>query len=237
MISRVRGILGASDATGYPLGMSVGALSRATAARQGVLLEGASVAWMVVEAALAIGAGIVARSVLLTAFGFDSVIELLSAALLMGRLSREARGADSERLELIEVRATKVSAGLLVALCAYVAATSVAGLLTHVEPEASVVGLGVAIAAIVVMPGLALGKRAANRVLQSSALKADIAETTVCAYMAATVVVGIGLNRLGGWWWAEYVAAAGLLFWLVRETKEVVEAARAGRSPSCCDDD
>lgn len=217
--------------------MAATALTRASAARRGVILEGFSVAWMLVEAVLAIGAGIVARSVLLTAFGFDSVIELLSAAVLMWRLAYEARGDPTERLERIEVRATKVSAALLVALCVYVAATSIAGMLAPVQPEASVLGLGVAIAAIIVMPALAVGKRAANRVLKSAALKADIAETTVCAYMAATVVLGVGLNRLAGWWWAEYVAAAVLLFWLFRETREAVEAARGGRGHAWDDDD
>jgi divalent metal cation (Fe/Co/Zn/Cd) transporter len=195
------------------------------------------VAWMVVEAILAIGAGIAARSVLLTAFGFDSVIEFLSASLLLWRLSSEAREVNTARLELVEVRATKVSAALLVALCLYVATTSAAGLVAYVEPDASLLGLSVAIAAVVVMPTLALGKRATNRVLESAALKADIAETTVCAYMAATVVLGIGVNRLAGWWWAEYVAAVLLLFWLVRETREAVEAARAGRSKAGSDDD
>jgi len=192
---------------------------------------------MVVEATLAIGAGIAARSVLLTAFGFDSVIELASATLLLWRLRREGQGGDTERVELVEVRATKVSAGLLVALCAYVVATSIAGLIAQVKPDASVLGLAVAIAAIIVMPALAIGKRAVNRVLQSPALRADVAETTVCAYMAMTVVLGISLNRLAGWWWAEYVAAAALLFWLLRETREVVEAARAGRGRAEDDDD
>jgi divalent metal cation (Fe/Co/Zn/Cd) transporter len=212
-------------------------MTRASAARRGVLLEAASVAWMVVEAILAIGAGIAARSVLLTAFGFDSVIEFLSASLLLWRLSSEAREVNTARLELVEVRATKVSAALLVALCLYVATTSAAGLVAYVEPDASLLGLSVAIAAVVVMPTLALGKRATNRVLESAALKADITETTVCAYMAATVVLGIGVNRLAGWWWAEYVAAVLLLFWLVRETREAVEAARAGRSKAGSDDD
>ena len=213
------------------------ALTRASAARRGVVLEGISVAWMAAEAVLAIGAGIAARSVLLTAFGFDSVIELLSAGLLWWRLSRESRSADTERLEVIEVRATRVSAGLLVALCIYVAATSAAGLIAHVEAAQSVLGLGVAAAAIIVMPALAIGKRRANQVLQSAALKGDIAETAVCAYMAMTVLLGVGLNRLFGWGWVEYVAAAVLLVWLVRETTEVVAAARSGRTHACCDGD
>ncbi len=212
-------------------------ISRPQAAARGVLLERVSVAWMAVEATLAIGAGVVARSVLLTAFGFDSVIELLSAALLTWRLGREAREVNTEALEVVEARATKVSAALLVALCLYVAVTSVAGLVAHVEPEPSLLGLAVAAAAVVVMPALAVGKRKVNGVLESAALRADIAETAVCAYMAATVVVGIALNRLLGWWWAEYVAAAGLLFWLVRETVETVEAAREGHGRDCSDDE
>lgn len=216
--------------------MAAAELTRASAARRGVLLEAFSLAWMLAEAAVAIGAGIAAHSVLLTTFGFDSVIELLSAAVLMWRLSREARGVDTERLEHIEIRATQLSAGLLVALCVYVVATSVAGLVARVEPEASVLGLGVAVVALVVMPALAVGKRAANRVLRSPALRADIAETTVCAYMAGTVVVGVGLNQLAGWWWAEYAAAAVLLFWLIRETREAVEAAHAGRTGHDDDD-
>jgi len=212
--------------------------SRPQHAARGVLLERASVAWMAIEAALAIGAGVAARSVLLTTFGFDSLLELLSAALLAWRLSREAHGADMESLERIEIRATRLSAGLLVALCIYVVvATSAAGLVARVEPEASLLGLGVAAAAIVVMPTLAHGKRVVNRVLKSAALRADIAETRVCAYMAGTVVSGVALNRVAGWWWAEYVAAAGLLFWLVRETIEAVEAAREGRAHVCCNDD
>jgi len=205
-------------------------MTRTAAARRGLLLEGASAAWMLVEAALALGAGLAARSVLLTAFGFDSVIELVSAVLLIWRLAREAGGGDLGALERIEVRATKVSAVLLVLLCLYVVTTSIAGLVAHVEPEGSILGIAVAAAAVAVMPALAVGKRRVNAVLNSAALKADIAETAVCAWMAGTVLVGVALTTTFGWWWAEYVAAAGLLYWLVGETREAVEAARAGRA-------
>jgi divalent metal cation (Fe/Co/Zn/Cd) transporter len=201
-------------------------LIRVDAARRGLRLEAASFIWMVMEAAIAIGAGVVARSVLLTAFGFDSVIEAVSAGVLTWRLSRERSGADTEGVEQVEVRATKISAALLVMLCLYVVATSIAGLIAHVEPEGSLLGVVVSAAAVVVMPALAIGKRGVNRVLNSAALKADIAETKVCAYMAGTVLLGVAVNRVSGWWWAEYVAAAGLLFWLVGETREALEAAR-----------
>ena len=72
----------------------------------------------------------------------------------------------------------------------------------------------------------ALTKRSINRQLESAALRADIAESVTCAYMAATVLVGLVLNALFGWWWAEYVAAAIFLYWLIGETREAFEAAR-----------
>ena len=213
-----------------------GAATVRSAARMGVRLELVTVVWMVAEATLAIGAGVVARSVLLTAFGADSLIELLSGGLLLWRLDAERTGGDLERVERTEVAATRLSAALLVALCLYVVATTAAGLFAHVEPDRSFLGLAVAAAALVVMPALAQGKRRVNRVLSSAALRADIAETTMCAGMAATVLVGVALHATLGWWWAEYAAAVGLLGWLVVETREVLEAARAGRA-GCCDDD
>jgi divalent metal cation (Fe/Co/Zn/Cd) transporter len=180
---------------------------------------------MAVEAVLAIGAGIVARSVLLTAFGFDSVIELISGGTLLWRLSSEARGAGTERLESVERRATRISAVLLVLLCAYVLFVGFAGLVARVRPEGSALGVAVAAAAVVFMPLLAWRKRRANLVIGSSALRADIAETITCAYLAAATLVGAGLNLIAGWWWAEYVAALVLLVFIAMETKEAIESA------------
>jgi divalent metal cation (Fe/Co/Zn/Cd) transporter len=180
---------------------------------------------MAVEAVLAIGAGIVARSVLLTAFGFDSVIELISGGTLLWRLSSEARNASTERVETIERRATRISAVLLVLLCAYVVLVGFAGLVARLRPEASALGVGVAAAAVLVMPLLAWRKRRANLVIGSPALRADIAETITCAYLAAATLAGAGLNLIAGLWWAEYVAALVLLVFIVMETKESIESA------------
>ncbi len=187
-------------------------------------LELATVAWMAVEAVLAIGAGIVARSVLLTAFGFDSVIELISGAVLLWRLSSEARGASSERTETVERRATRISAVLLAFLCVYLVVVGLAGLVARLRPEGSALGVAVAGAAVVVMPVLAWRKRRANQTLASAALRADIAETITCAYMAAATLAGAGLNLVTGWWWAEYVAALALLIFIALETREAFEA-------------
>lgn len=183
---------------------------------------------MAAEAVLAIGAGITARSVLLTAFGFDSVIELLSGATLLWRLSAEARGAVGRRIEGIERRATVVSAALLVLLCVYLVLVGLAGLVARIHPNGSALGAGVAAAAVVVMPFLAWRKRRANIIIESAALRADVVETITCAYMAAATLAGAGLNLVFGLWWAEYVAALALLFFIAMETKEAVESARGG---------
>jgi divalent metal cation (Fe/Co/Zn/Cd) transporter len=197
---------------------------RASAVRAGVRIEMITVAWMAVEAALAIGAGVLARSVLLTAFGLDSVIELISGAVLLWRLTIEAHEGETERVERIEIKATGLSAVLLILLCLYVAASSVLGLVLGVKPAGSVVGIAVSGAAIVIMPLLVWAKRSVNRRIDSSALTADIAETLTCAYLAGATLAGVLLNTLFHIWWAEYLAAFVLLFWLVRETREALEA-------------
>ncbi len=204
--------------------MELGA--RGAAIRVGLRLEVFTVAWMALEAVLAIGAGVAARSVLLTAFGFDSVIELLSGVTLLWWLSAEARGASGARMEGMERRATQISAVLLVLLCAYLVLTGVGGLLLQLHPEGSEVGVAVSAAAVVVMPVLAWRKRRVNATLDSAALRADITETLTCAYMAAATLAGTALNLIAGWWWAEYVAALALLVFIVLETREALEAAR-----------
>jgi len=207
------------------------AAERRAALATGIRLEVVTVGWMLVEAVLAIGAGIAARSVLLTAFGLDSVVELISGGTLLWRLAVEARDSATQRVERIERRATQISAVLLVLLCLYVVIVGLVGLVTRIEPEASALGLGVSAAAVLVMPILAWRKRLANRTIGSSALRADIAETITCAYMAAATLVGVGLNLLAGLWWAEYVAAFALLVFIVREAREAIEASRGGDAP------
>lgn len=205
--------------------MSVEAQHRG-AVREGLRLEAFTIVWMAVEAAIAIGAGIAARSVLLTAFGLDSAIELISGATLLWRLSAEARTADVERVERVERRAIWASAALLVLLWAYLLVTSIIGVVIRWHPEGSGAGLGISAAAVIVMPLLAWRKRVANLTIGSSALRADIVETITCAYMAGVTLVGVGLNTALGWWWTEYVAALALLIFIGREGWEALDAAR-----------
>jgi divalent metal cation (Fe/Co/Zn/Cd) transporter len=208
----------------------VSVFERRAAVRIGVRLEIITIVWMSFEAVLAIGAGIAARSVLLTAFGFDSVIELLSGVTLFWRLSSEMRGSGPPHMEGIERRATQISAALLVLLCTYVVFVGLGGLVARLQPAGSVLGVAVSAVAVLVMPILAWRKRRANVAIGSAALRADVAETVTCAWMAAATLAGAGLNLVAGWWWAEYVAALALLVFIVMETREAIEAARGGGS-------
>jgi len=201
-------------------------MARSAAVRRGVKLEQITVAWMVGESVIAIGAGIAARSVLLTAFGFDAVVELLSGIVVLRLLATEAVGATTVRVERLERTTTRIAAVLLVMLCVYVVISSAAGLALRIAPDPAPLGLSITAAALIAMPLLARAKRAVNHVINSASLRADIAETVSCAYLAAIALVGLGLSMLLGWWWAQYVAAVALLIWLAPETREALESAR-----------
>ncbi len=199
---------------------------RAAQVRMGVRVEVFTVLWMVVEAVVSIGAGVLAGSALLVAFGLDSVIELISGAILLWRLWGEERGEGMGQVERAEHVAAWVVAISLALLCLYVLVTSIYGLVIHAHPDSSLAGIVIAAAAVVVMPLLGVTKRRLAGRLGSSALRGDAASSFTCGYMAATVLLGVGLNALFQWWWAEYVAALVFLFWLVGETREALEEAR-----------
>ena len=182
---------------------------------------------MVIEMAVSIGAGIAAGSVLLIAFGVDSLIELVSGSILLWRLSVENRAGDLEKVGRAEQRAARVVAITLSLLCAYILISSVYGLVTRSKPENSILGIGVSAAALLIMPYLAFTKRRISSRIHSAALAGDAVNSFTCAAMAATVLVGLALNSLFGLWWAEYIAALVFLAWLVLETREAFEALRA----------
>jgi len=207
------------------------------AARAGVRIEQITVAWMTVEAALSIGAGIVAHSLLLVAFGLDSGIELVTASILLWRLSVQARGASLERVEVAERRSAWVVVVALIGLIVYIIGSVGIGLVTQARPDTSFIGLTVAAVAVIGMPILARRKRQLAAQLDSAALRGDAACSMTCAAMAATLFVGLALNALFGWWWAESVAALAFLVWLIPETREALEGARTGKAACACGDD
>jgi divalent metal cation (Fe/Co/Zn/Cd) transporter len=191
--------------------------------RAGVRIEIITIAWMVIEMAVSIGAGIAARSVLLVAFGLDSLIELVSGGMLLWRLNVESRGGDVERVEQAEKRAERVVAVTLALLSVYVLVSAVYGLIAHTTPENSPLGIAVAAGAVLAMPYLAMVKRRIAGRIHSQALAGDAVNSITCAYMAGTVLLGLALFALFGWWWVDKAAALVFLYWLGRETLEMWE--------------
>jgi divalent metal cation (Fe/Co/Zn/Cd) transporter len=178
--------------------------------RRGFWLEYASMAWMTVEAAVAIISGILASSIVLIGFGLDSVIEFFSAAVVVWQL----RGTVSEERE---TRALRLIAVTFFALAAYLAVESITDLISQHRPGQSAAGIAVTVAALVVMPLLALAKHRTGRQLGNQALVADAAESAFCAFTSAAALLGIGLNAWLGWWWADPAAALVIAGLAVKE--------------------
>lgn len=196
------------------------------AVRQGLRIEVISLGWMVAEGAIGIGVGIATHALALQAFGLDSVIELVSGAVLYWRLQVEVRGAAPSRVAAAEHRASGLVGWALLALAAYVVVMAAMALATHGGARPSAVGLGLAAAAALLMPWLAHRKEALGAQIDSAALAADGACNMVCAYMAWTVLIGLGLTMLLGWWWLNPVAGLAIVYFIVQEGREAVDAAR-----------
>jgi divalent metal cation (Fe/Co/Zn/Cd) transporter len=179
--------------------------------RAGRRLEYFTLGWNTLEALVAIGAGIAAGSIALVGFGADSVIESLAGAILLWRL--RAHEAD-ERREQVALRLVGVS---FLLLATYVAVDAGHSLLVREVPEPSVVGIGLSIASLVVMPLLARAKRRVAAELSSAALRADSRQTDLCASLSAILLGGLALNAICGWWWADPVAAIVMTPIIARE--------------------
>lgn len=175
--------------------------------RRAVLLEWFTVGWNVVEALVAIGAGLLSGSVALIGFGVDSGIEVTSAVGLLWRL-RTSADAPRDEETAAERRALYVVAFSFFALALYVGFEALSGLIGREAPEASRVGIILALVSLGVMPALAWLKQRTGREWGSRALVADSVETWVCSYLSLALLLGLGLNALFGWWWAD--AAGGL---------------------------
>jgi divalent metal cation (Fe/Co/Zn/Cd) transporter len=178
--------------------------------------------WMSVEAVASLGAAWVARSPALLAFGGDSTVELLSAAVVFWRFY-----APSHR-EHAEERAGRITGGLLFVLAAFVAAASILTLLKHVDSRPSPFGIALLVLAAMIMPWLAAQKRQLSITTSSAALRADAAESAVCGYLALIALAGLVVNAVWNLSWADPVAALALLPLILREGWE----ARKGKP--CC---
>ena len=191
--------------------MAEAAYDRARLHRRGVRLEWFTVSWNLIEAAIAIGAGIIAGSTALVAFGVDSLIEVISAVGLLWRLLRTGPDASAEEHGDAERRALYIVSATFFLLAAYVAYESIVALVAREAPDPSTVGLVLSILSLIIMPVLAYIKQKTGRELGSRALQADAVETWVCSYLSFALLIGVGLYEAFGWWWADAVGALLML--------------------------
>lgn len=205
----------------------LGKIDRAAYVRRGRWLEYFTIAYNSLEGLIAIAAGLMAGSIALVGFGFDSLIEVTSGATLLWRLNADVDEEGRERVEAISLR---IVGTCFVVLAIYVSYDSIKSLLRREVPEESVVGIVLAAVSLVVMPLLVRAKRNVARGINSGALMADSKQTELCTYLSAILLAGLLLNALLGCWWADPVAALIMVPIIVKEGIEAL------RGETCCDE-
>ena len=193
-----------------------------SAPRRVLSLQVLTIVWMTVEAVVSLGTAWRSHSPALLGFGGDSLIELLSAAVVLWRF----------RFHLSEARAARTAGVLLFVLAGLVMVTSVLNFLGYREAQRSPVGIGVLLAAAVVMPWFANQKRRLGDITSSAALKADATQSALCAYMAWIVLAGLLVNAIWGISWADPAAALALTPLILREGRIAVHTSKLGCD--CC---
>ena len=186
-------------------------------------IQGITIAWMILEATLSLYTAWRAHSPALAAFGGDSAIELLSALVVLWRF-RDPRAENTERA------AARIAGALLIALAVFVALLSVRALLGYTEPRPSYLGIAVLAAAALIMPWLAKEKRRLSAQTQSAALRADAAESTLCAYLSLIALAGLAAHALFKIEWTDPIAALAILPLILYEARESLR----GRPCDCC---
>ncbi len=181
-----------------------------------------TIAWNSLECVIAVGAGVAAGSIALVGFGLDSLVEVFAGGVVLWKLSG---GADEDR----ERRALRLIALSFFALAAYVVAEVVRDAVGDAEAGDSVVGIALAAVSLAIMPALAVAKRRVGRALGDPVVTADSAETLLCSYLSAVLLLGLVVNATVGWWWADPLAALVIAGLALREGRE------AWRGDTCCD--
>jgi cation diffusion facilitator family transporter len=205
-------------------GLTVGRKQRLH--RRALRLEYFTVSWNVIEALVAITAGVIAGSVALVGFGVDSGIEVISAVAFLWRFRTAGADADAEQEEHAERRALYAVALTFFLLAAYIGFEAISALVTGEEPDSSTVGLVLSVVSLAVMPTLAYWKQRTGREMGSRALQADAIETWVCSYLSLALLAGVGLYAAFGWGWADPVGALLMLPVILWQGWETLEEAR-----------
>ena len=212
---------GTSVPSTAPVATALSAERRRRLGRRAQLLAGASVAYNVVEAAVAVAAGVVAGSVALVGFGLDSVVEVSSGLVVLWQFRHPLP-------ETRERRALRLMALSFFALAAYVTVESVRSLATGHAAEHSPVGIALAAVSLVVMPVLSWAQRRTGRRLGSATVVADSTQTLLCTYLSAVLLAGLVVNATLGWSWADPVAGLVIAAVAAREGRD------AWRGEACC---
>ncbi|WP_446685226.1 cation diffusion facilitator family transporter [Kribbella deserti] len=189
--------------------------------RRAQLLAGASVTYNLVEAVIAISAGTIAGSVALVGFGLDSIVEVASGLIILWQFRHKLP-------QTRERRALRLIALSFFALAAYVGFESVRALFERSTPDSSSIGIGLAIASLIVMPLLSRAQRRTGRALGSNAVVADGTQTMLCTYLSAVLLAGLVLNATLGWFWADPLAG------LIIAAVALREGVQAWRGQGCC---
>jgi divalent metal cation (Fe/Co/Zn/Cd) transporter len=187
--------------------------------RRVIRIQVMTLAWMTVEAVVSLGAAWRSHSPAVLAFGGDSLVELLSAAVVFWRF----------RFDFKEARAARMAGVLLFVLAGLVILTSVLNFLGYREAQSSLMGIGILLAAAVIMPWLANRKRQLAAITSSAALKADAVESALCGYMAWIALVGLVINAIWGKSWVDPLAALVVTPLILREGWEAVRSSKL-----CC---
>ena len=201
--------------------------NRASQVKRGRRLEYFTIIYNSLEGIIAIVAGVVAGSIALVGFGFDSLIEVTSGVALLWRLHSDADESRRERMESVTLRIVGIC---FILLALYVSYDSIKSLVRHEAPNESRPGIILAIVSLIVMPLLVRAKRRVARSISSKALMADSKQTELCTYLSAILLGGLLLNALVGWWWADPVAAIVMVPIIVKEGLEGL------RGETCCDE-
>ena len=199
-------------------------ISHAISLRRIQQIQAITILWMVIEAGVSIFAAWQARSPALLAFGGDSAVELLSATVVLWRFRSLVEHGRAERT------ASRIAGILLLVVGTYITLVSVLSLLGHNEPRPSYLGIAILVAASLVMPWLAREKRKLSAATGSAALRADAAQSGLCAYLSLIALIGIVVNAIWHIAWADPVAALAITPLLLWEAKEAME----GKACGCC---
>jgi divalent metal cation (Fe/Co/Zn/Cd) transporter len=212
------------ESQALPIAAPVADPGRAALVRRAKLLARLGIGWHAIEAAIAVGAGIVAGSIALIGFGADSIVESVAGFVLLWRF-----GANRHASEAAERTAYRLIGISFYVIAAYIGIEAVRRLIDGTHPEVSWIGIGLAAFTLAAMPPLAIAKGRVAERLGSAATRAEGRQNMLCAYLSGALLVGLGANALAGWWWADPATALVIAAVAIREGRD------SWRGESCCD--